>query len=331
MMKLALQIAVTGLVGLFAGADQAMAQPKLPRLCFLTFDPGSPQALPARWAPFFASLDKLGYVDGKTVTIDYLFPDGRGSEQFPDLVIECLRRKPDVIAVTTTPAGLAAKAATKTVPIVMVSLSDPVQTGLVSSLAAPGGNVTGMANMGTELAAKRLSLLKEAVPRLSRVLVLTYLADPIARFQIERLTAAAPLLGLTLVFQDIKSGGDIENAFENGLREQVDGLMTITSSIFAVERKPIATLAARHGLPAIYPYPLSVREAGGLMAYHVDEPDIQSRAAGYVDRVLKGEKPSVLPVQQPIKFNLAINLKTAKALGLELPATVLLRVDEVIE
>ena len=318
------------LLAVLAGSGQGVAQTQLARLCFLAFDPGSPEAPSARFAPFFKALSELGHVHGRTIAIDYLFPEG-GSEPFSVLVEKCLRRRPDAIAVTSTPAALAAKAATRNVPIVMVSLADPVRTGLVASLAAPGGNVTGMSNMATELAAKRLSLLKEAVPRLTKVLVLTYLADPIARLQVEALKEAATSLGLSLVLQDVRSATDLPQAFDTGVSERANGLMTISASIFVVERASIAALAARHRLPAIYSHRLNVADAGGLLAYHIDETDVLKRAAGYVDRVLKGTKPADLAVQQPTKFEMVLNLKTAKALGLTIPPLVLAQADEVIE
>jgi putative ABC transport system substrate-binding protein len=189
-------------------AGRAAQQPaKIPRLCFLTFDLGSAKAPSSRFATFFESLRELGYVHGQTISIEYLAADGRGN-QFPDLAAECLRRKSDIIAVTTTPAAKAAKEATQAVPIVMVSLGDPVRTGLVNNLARPESNVTGMSNMGAELAAKRLALLKETVPTVSKVLVLTYLVDPFSMLPAEALKEASTSLGLTLLFRDIKIAED---------------------------------------------------------------------------------------------------------------------------
>ncbi len=309
---------------------EAQQSPKIPRLCFLTFDPGSAQSPSKRFAAFFESLREMGYFHGQTISIEYLADDGRG-DQFPELAAECLQRKSDIITVTTTPAAMAAKEATQTVPIVMLSLGDPIRTGLVTSLARPEGNVTGMSNMGAELAAKRLALLKETVPAVSKVVVLTYLVDPIAALQVESLKEAAIPLGLTLLFRDIKTAEDIQTAIESGVREGGDGLFLTTASIFSVERLRITGLAARHRLPAIYPLPSHVIDADGLMAYHVDEPALHRSASIYVDKILKGAKPSDLPIQQPSKFKLVINLKTAKALGLALPPSVVARADEVIE
>jgi ABC-type uncharacterized transport system substrate-binding protein len=310
--------------------SEAQQAAKIPRLCFLTFDPGSAEAPSSRFAAFFESLRELGYVQGQTISIEYLADDGRGS-RFPDLAAECLRRKSDIIAVTTTPAAMAAKEATQTVPIVMVSLGDPVRTGLVNNLARPEGNVTGMSNMNAELAAKRLALLKEAVPAVSRVLVLTYLIDPIAVLQADALKEAATPLGLTLLFRDIAAAGDIQTAVESGVREGADGLFLTSASIFGVERARITGLAARHRLPAIYPLPSHVIDAGGLMAYHFDEPALHKSASVYVDKILRGTKPSDLPIQQPSKFKFLINLKTAKALDLTVPPSVIALADEVVE
>ena len=225
----------------------------------------------------------------------------------------------------------AAKTATRTIPIVMIALGDPVGTGLVDSLAQPGGNITGMSLMVPELAAKRLGLLKEAVPRLSLVLVLSYLTDPIAPLQVKALKEVAPSLGLTLQIRDIQTAEDLPAAFEAGVKERAEGLLTTAESIFRAERARVTELAARHRLPAIYPYSAFVTDAGGLMAYEIDDSDLHARAATYVDKILKGSKPSDLAVQQPTKFKLVLNLKTAKALGLTIPPSLLQRADQVIE
>ena len=330
----AITAAVTSLAAILlvvtAQPGAAQQPATIPRLCFLTFDPGSAKAPSSRFAAFFESLRELGYVHGQTISIEYLADDGRGN-QFPDLAAECLRRRSDIIAVTTTPAAKAAKEATQAVPIVMVSLGDPVRTGLVNNLARPEGNVTGMSNMGAELAAKRLALLKETVPAVSKVLVLTYLADPFAVLQAEALKEASTSLGMTLLFRDIKTADDIQTAVEIGVGEGADGLFLTSASMFGVERVRITGLAARHRLPAIYPLPSHVIDADGLMAYHFDEPALHKNASIYVDKILKGAKPSDLPIQQPSKFKLLINLKTAKTLGLVVPPSVIARADEVVE
>jgi putative ABC transport system substrate-binding protein len=272
----------------------------------------------------------LGYVDGKTINIDYLSADGHG-ERFPSLAAECLRLKADIIAVSTTPATQAAKKATPTIPIVMIGLGDPVGTGLVDSLAQPGGNVTGMSMMVPEVATKRLELLKEALPGISRVLVLSYLADPIAPLQVKAMLQAAGSLGVTLQIHNIRTADDLPAAFDAGAKERAEGLIVTAESIFVVQRARVSELAARYRLPAMYPFTIQVADAGGLMAYDVDYPDLERRAASYIDMILKGAKPSNLPVQQPTKFGLVINLKSAKALGLTVPPSLLARADEVIE
>jgi putative ABC transport system substrate-binding protein len=242
-----------------------------------------------------------------------------------------VRLQADIIAVTTTPAAQAAKSATRTIPIVMVSVGDPVGTGLVASLARPEGNVTGMSYMTTGLAAKRLELLKEAVPGISRVLVLSYLVDPIAPLQVTALKQAAPSLGVTLQIREIRTANDLPAAFADGVKGGADGLLTTAESIFRVERARVTELAARHRLPAVYPYTAMAAESGGLMAYLAVEEDLHRRAATYVDRLLKGAKPAELAVQHPTRFKLTINLKTAKTLGLTIPPSVLARADEVIQ
>ena len=231
---------------------------------------------------------------------------------------------------STTPAAQAAKRATRTVPIVMIALGDPVRTGLVESIARPGGNVTGMSLMVPELAVKRLELLKEAVPKISRVLVLSYLADPIAPLQVAALDKAAPSLGVTLFVRDIRSGIDLAAAFDAGVSEHVDGLITTAESVLVVHSAQISEFAARLRLPAIYPHAIQVKD-GGMMAYETNIPELHKNAALYVDKILKGAKPSDLPIEQPTKLTLVINLKTAKALGLTVPPSVLARADEVIE
>jgi len=304
-------------------------QPKnIPRLCFLLFDTGMLRS--TRFDGFFEGLRDLGYVDGQNLTIDYLSANGIG-EQFPALAAECLRLKADIIAATTTPAAESAKNATRTTPIVLLALGDPVGTGLVDSLARPGGNVTGSSMMVSEIAAKRLSLLKEAVPGMSRVLVLSYLVDPIAPLQVKALKAVAPSVGLTLEIQDIKTADDLPAAFEAGARERADGLLTTAESIFIAQRARVNELAARYKLPSMYPYSIQVTGDGGLMAYDINIPDLQRRVAIYVDRILKGAKPADLPIEQPTKFEFVINLKTAKALGLTFSSGILSIADRVIE
>ena len=279
----------------------AQQSKEIPRLCFLTFDPGTLQSRSPRFDVFFNSLRDLGYVDGKTIVIDYLSADGK-DDRFPALVSECLRLKADIIAVSTTPAAQAAKRGTRTVPIVMIALGDPLGTGLVESIVRPGGNVTGMSLMVPELGVKRLEVLKEAVPKVSRVLVLSYLSDPVAPLQVAALDRVAPSLGVTLLVRDVRSGADLAAAFDAGMSEHVNGLIVTAESVLVVHSAQIGEFAARLRLPAIYPYAIQVRN-GGLMAYEANIPELHKNAALYVDKILKGAKPSDLPIQQPTKLS----------------------------
>ena len=308
-------------------AAQAQSAGKMPRLCFLTFDQGTQQA--SRFGPFFEGLRELNYVEGQTISINYLSADGRG-DRFPALAAECLRLKADIIVVTTTPAALAAKNATRTVPIVMGPLGDPVGTALVASLGRPGGNVTGLTLMASGLAAKRLELLKQFEPRISKVLVLSYLTDPIAAPQVKELEEAARSLGVKLLVQDIRNAGELPAAFDAGSKWGADAVLTTAESLFVVHGKRVVELAAQHRLPGLYPYK-EMAEAGGLMWFGPNIGDLYKRAATYVDKVLKGAKPADLPIEQPTRFEFVINSKPAKALGRTIPQALLLRADQVIE
>ena len=307
-----------------ARAQQAR---KMPRLCFLTFDPGTLQS--TRFVEFFEGLRDLGYVQGQSILIDYLTADGQ-AQRYPALAAECVRLGADVIATSTTPATLVAKSATQTIPIVMIGLGDPVGTGLVDSLARPGGNVTGLSQMFPALAVKRLDLLRELVPHISRVLVLTHLSDPVAASSVKALEEAARSLGIKLQIQDIRSPDDLPAAFEAGVKERAEGVINTGESIFAVNRVRLAELAVRHRLPGVYHLRV-IAEAGGLMSYQPVSASQHRRAATYVDKLLRGAKPADLPIEQPTQFELIVNLKAAKALGLTVPPTLLARADEIIE
>ena len=306
---------------------EAQSPAKIPRLCFMTFDPGTLQS--NRYASFFQRLSDLGYIDQKTINIDYLTADGHG-ERFPALAAECLRLHADIIVVSTTPAAQAAKKATSTIPIVLASLGDPVGTGLVDSLAHPGANITGFTYMAPGIAAKRLDLLKQTMPKISRVLVLTYLTDPIAASQVKEMKKAASSMGVMLLIHDIRSPDYLERAFEAGARARAEGLLITAESIFVVNQARVVELAAKYRLPASYPNPSFV-EIGGLMSYSQNINVSRTRIAMYVDKILKGAKPADMPIEQPTTFELHVNLKTAKELGLKVPQSVLLRADRVIE
>jgi len=312
------------LLPVVAGAQPAA---KVPRLCVLSFDPEA--HVPIRFQPFFQGLRDLGYVDGKNIAIDIRAANGDG-ERFPALAAQCVANRADVIVVTTTPAAQAAKKATTTIPIVMHPLGDPVGTGLVKSLARPGGNVTGLTFMATGMAAKRLSLLKEALPRLTKVLVLSYLVDPIAPPQVAEMRKAAEILGIKLLVQEVRTAEDIAAGFEAGKKEGAEAVIVTWESIFFVNRPQLIDLAAKHRLPSMFPGLVFV-ENGALLSYGSDSTILNPRTAIYVDRILKGAKPADLPVEQPTTFIFAVNLKTARTLGVTIPQTILLRADRIIE
>lgn len=325
-----LRAVVLAALSLFAAVTAGEAQTKLPRLCFLTFDPGTLEKRSPVFDGFFNGLRERGYLNGRNIDIVYLSADNNGG-RYPELIDKCLGLGPDVIAVTTTPAALLLKKATHTVPIVMVGLGDPVGAGVVDSLSRPSGNITGTSLMIPELAAKRLQLLKELMPGMSRALVLAVLADPIGPLQVTAMERIAGSLGVTLLVHDIRTADDLPRAFVDAATSGAQGVLVTAESIFNVYRAEITDLSARYKLPAIYGARYPVTDAGGLMAYVVDGPDVLSDTAGYVDRILKGAKVSELPVQQPTKFQLIVNLKTATALGLTIPPTLLARATQVIE
>ena len=280
---------------------------------------------------FRQELSKLGWIDGKNITIEYRFAEQK-NEHLPELAADLVRLKVDLIVATAGPSALAAKKASTSIPIVMASVADPVGTGLVASLAGPGGNVTGFSNLAAELNTKRLEILKDAVPKLVRV---GYLWSPGAgitlELQLKELRIAA--LALTLKLEEIETQLDaqgLESAFQTAKQKQVNAIMTISTRPFFAERKRIVELAGKYRLPAIYPQKAFVDE-GGLMSYGVDYDDLFRRAAVYVDKILKGAKPADLPVQQATKFEFVINLKAAKQIGLTIPPDVLARANKVIK
>jgi putative ABC transport system substrate-binding protein len=264
----------------------AFQAPKAPRLCFLTLDPGTLQA--NRFGAFFDGVRDLGYIAGRNLTIDYLSAEGR-PERLPALAKECVQLNSDIIVATTTPFAQAAKAATSTIPIVMLVLGDPVGTNLADSLGRPGGNVTGTTSMASGLSAKRLELLKTAAPRISRILVLAQLTDPIAGAQIEELRRSASSLGVQLQIRDINSADDLPAAFSAGARERADALLVTSGSMFIVHRARVTELAARHRWPAMYSN-RPIGEAGGLMVYDADRATLEAATANYVDKLLKGAR-----------------------------------------
>lgn len=305
----------------------ALAQSaNMPRLCFLTVDPVSTSR--SRYTPFFNRLADLGYVDGKTLVLDWLSA-GDGSA-FDKPAAECVRRGADVIVTGSTPATVAAKKATTTIPIVMLALGDPVGTGLVASLAQPGGNVTGTTNLAPLMMAKGLELLHDTVPGLARVLVLTYPRDPISRGQIAALEQTAKRLRIELLVRGIDGPQDLAAAFVAGEQASTQGLIVTVESIFSVHRQALIELARQHRLPGVFSQNLFVR-AGGLMSYDANRDVLLVRTADYVDRVLKGARPADLPIEQPSVFNVAVNARTARELAITFPPSLLALADEVVE
>jgi putative ABC transport system substrate-binding protein len=299
---------------------------KSPRLCYLALSPAPRQVT---YLAFLQGLRDLGYTDGRNLVIHYLSADGR-FERFPSLAAECVRLQADVIIAVTTPGALAAKKATSIIPIVSPATGDPVASGIVASLARPGGNVTGLSLMGPGLSGKRLALLKETVAGISRAAVLANFADPIATPQVSEMESAARALGIHLRAYDVRTPGALSGAFAAAAREGAEGVLVTIETIFLSQRTRVVELAARHRLPVVYPHREFV-ESGGLIAYGPNVASLFQRAATYVDKILKGAQPRDLPVEQPTRFELAINMKTAKTLGLAIPPALLLRVDQVIE
>src|SRR5216117_1957021 len=271
-------------------------------------------------------LRDLGYVEGRNLVIEYRSADGR-AERFPDLASELVRLKVDLIVTRGTPAARAAKNATGTIPVVMATMGDP--RAIVASFAHPGGNITGVTTFSTELTAKRIELLRELVPKISRVALLHNMGNPAAPPEWEEIRTAARSLGLQAELLDARSQDDLGRAFELAVRQHVDALVIGADGLIYAHQQTIVDLAARSRLPAAYPAREFV-EAGGLIAYAVNYPDLYFRFASFIDKIFKGAKPGELPVEQPAKFQLVINLKTAKALGLTIPQSLLLRADEVI-
>lgn len=325
---LTLVLALTGLS--LPGSVDAQPPAKIGRIGTL-LPPPRPTAADwkERWA-FARALRELGWVEGKNLAIEDRWAEGR-TERFPALAAELVGLKVDVIVTASWPAAVAAKNATTTIPIVIVGAGDPVATGLVQSLARPGGNVTGLGDLSTELSAKRLELLKEAVPRLSRVAVLWNAGDGGMTLRMRAIQAASRTLAVTVRPLGVQGPEDFEQAFTAMTQERPDALFVVADPLIGVNRKRILAFTARQRLPAMYEFRLYAAD-GGLMAYGSGDPESWlQRAAAFADKILKGAKPADLPVEQPTRLQLVVNLKTAKALGLELPQSIVIRADEVIQ
>jgi putative ABC transport system substrate-binding protein len=319
-------VILTLAVGILGTPLPADAQPpsKMPRIGYLA---------PASDAPlleaFRQGLRDLGWVEGQNIAIEVRSAEGK-YERLPELAAELVRLKVDVIVASTTPVALAAKQATRTIPIVIQFVADPIGSGLVASLARPGGNITGWTHLGRELRGKYVELLKAAVPGATRIGVLWNPANPIHGPSLKDVEAAAQALKVQLHSVGVQDPKELESAFSALPRKHVEALVVLPDGMFLAQGDRIIALAARSRLPAMYGI-MELAKAGGLMGYGVNFPDMYRHGASFVDRILKGAKPGDLPVEQPTKFEFVINLKTAKALGLKIPQSVLVRADEVIQ
>jgi len=310
-------------------AAEAQQAAKVARIGFLGTNRA---AAPGMVDAFHQELRNLGYVEGRNVVIEYRDAEGK-LERLPALAAELVALKVDVILAATTPGARAAKQATRTIPIVFAVSADPVSDGLVTSLARPGGNVTGFAVLATELVGKRLELLKQAVPGVERVAVLRQpgaVPEQTEKDMLKGAEVAARALGIKLQIVEARGPEDFDSAFSEMTKARASALIMGVGNMFFSERRRLVDLAAKHRLPAVYGL-REVVDVGGLMSYGPNQADLFRRAATYVDKILKGANPGDLPVEQPTKFELVINLKTAKSLGLTIPQTVLLRADSVIE
>jgi len=311
----------------WTGAVRAQAPVKVRRIGLLS------QYSPSDTAPlhqaFRLGLRDLGWVEGKNISIEYRYAEG-GADRLPDLAADLVRLKVDVIVASASSASLAAQKATRAIPIVMASGGDPVAGGLVESLARPGGNVTGLSQMTTEMAGKRLELLKEIVPKLSRVAVLWDPQIAGSTLTWKEIQLAARQLGIQLQSLEVRSPNDFDQAFADATRARAGALFITQAPVITTNLKRIAGLAAKSRLPTIF-HLSEFADAGGLVAYGADRADMYRRAATFVDKILKGAKPGDLPVELPTKFELVVNMKTAKVLGITIPQSVLFRADRVIE
>ena len=303
---------------------EAQQQAKIARVGWLAS--GSPSGVAPLTGAFRQGLRELGYVDGKNIAIEYRYADGK-FDRLPDLATEIVHLKVDVIIVANDQAIRAVQQATATIPIVMVA-EDPLGLGFIASLARPGGNLTGLSFMATELAGKRLELLTEAFPKLSRVAVIRT-SGPAQEQQVKEIQIAAQPLGVQIQTVQIQNPDDFENAFLTITKGRPGALLVLRSSLFRTHALRIKEFAEKRQLPTMYDDRIFV-EAGGLMSYGTNTLDVYRRAATYVDKILKGTKPADLPVEQPMKFEFVVNLKTAKQIGLTIPPNVLVRADRVI-
>jgi putative ABC transport system substrate-binding protein len=307
-------------------AAEAQQPGKLPTIGYLGAN--TPSAESQRIAAFVQRLRELGWIEGRTIAIEVRWAEGR-NERFAEIAAEFVRLKVDVIVTAGTAAVVAAKQATSVIPIVFAAVGDPVGTGLVASLARPGGNVTGLSLQAADIAGKRLELLREVVPGLRRLAILANVGSPLAVLEIREVQATARTLGFEVATSEIRRADDIAPAFD-ALKGRGDALYVMADPLVTTNRIRIGALALGARLPTMHGQRENV-EAGGLMSYGANYPGLHRRAADYVDKILRGTKPADIPVEQPTKFDLVVNLVTAKALGLTIPPSLLQRADEVIQ
>jgi putative ABC transport system substrate-binding protein len=291
--------------------------------------PGTPELGAKLIDAFRQGLRELGYVEGQNIRIDFRWQPVERPDLLPEIVSELVRSKPEVLVGPTTPQALALKQATTTIPIVMVVPSDPVGTGLVASLSQPGGNVTGLAWMSNDIIRKRLELLKETFPKTLRVSDLWNPSNPATRRDFKEVAAAAAMMGMTLHSVEVRDPSELPGAFSSIASARTEALIVQTDQLTYVHRREIASLALQKRLPTMF-FAREHVDEGGLMSYGANLADMYRRSAVYVDKILKGAKPSELPVQQPTKFEFVVNLKTAKTLGVTIPGSILFRADDVI-
>ena len=328
MKKAAVPSILVAAVLLALGVTANGQQPaKVPRIGFLSSL--SPAAVSVRMDAFRQGLRELGYVEGKNIVIESRWAEGK-TERLPELAAELVRLKVDIIVTGGPAVNRFAKEATVTIPIVLAFDNDPVGNGFAASLARPGGNITGLSTQYPEISGKQLELLKEIVPRLSRVAVLGNSIQPGNPQALREVELAAKAFGVELQYLDVRGAKDIETAFRAASKGHADAVLVLASQLVTSHPKQFAELAAKSRLPAIY-WSSEFVEAGGLMAYSVSIIDLFRRTATYVDKILKGAKPAELPVEQPTKFEFVINLKAAKQIGLTIPPNVLARADKVIK
>jgi putative tryptophan/tyrosine transport system substrate-binding protein len=314
--------------GIAAWPLAARAQQSLSKVPTIGFLAATPSTELERVAAFVQRLRELSWIDGRNLAIEYRWAEGR-PERLAEIAAEFARIKVDVIVTVGTPPTLAAKQATAVIPIVFAAASDPVGTGVVASLARPGGNVTGLSNQVSDTGGKKLELLREVIPGLRRLAILVNVSNPAVALEVGEVQTAARTLGLVVVRSEIRQVGDIASVFD-ALKGRADALYVCADPLVNTHRIRVNSLALGARLATMHGFREYV-EAGGLMSYGPNVPDLFRRAAEHVDKILRGSKPGDIPVEQPTKFDLVINLTTAKALGIEIPASLLARADEVIE